>query len=326
MGRPREAADELRLLVAEQPLRDRPSLLLMRALHRLGASADALAVYAVHRKALAEELGLDPSPELDEAQRDILERTPDPAPSNGKTPATTGETTGETTGRPTFTVPDLEPTKRLIGRDDAIEQVRVLTARHRCVTVVGPGGVGKTSLVRAVAAAEQVAWWADLTSVSTQAGVLAVVATALGVEVFPGGSAEAALHRRLETATGLLVLDNCEHVLATVGDLTTGIAAFGAGVRVLATSRERLGLQVEQVYPLAPLRLPGAGAADADVPSVALFLERARASAPDLEATPGRRPRRRRARPPARRPPPRHRARREPRGRRQPGDATRPAR
>ena len=283
LGRLREAADELRQLATEHPLRDQPSLLLMRTLHRLGASADALAVYTVHRQALADELGLDPSPELDEAQRDILERTPDPSPSSGKTPATTGETTT----RPTFTVPDLEATKRLIGRHDDIEQVRALTARHQCVTVVGPGGVGKTSLARAVAAAEQVAWWADLTSVSTQAGVRAVVATALGVEVFPGGSAEAALHRRLETATGLLVLDNCEHVLATVGDLTTGIASFGAGVRVLATSRERLGLQVEQVYPLAPLRLPGAGAAaDADVPSVALFLERAHASAPDLEATP----------------------------------------
>ena len=286
MGRLREAADELRQLATEHPLRDQPSLLLMRALHRLGASADALAVYAVHRQALADELGLDPSPELDEAQRDILERTPDPSPSNGKTPATTGETTT----RPTFTVPDLEPTKRLIGRHDDIEQVRVLTARHQCVTVVGPGGVGKTSLARAVAAAEQVAWWADLTSVSTQAGVRAVVATALGVEVFPGGSAEAALHRRLETATGLLVLDNCEHVLATVGDLTTGIAAFGAGVRVLATSRERLGLQVEQVYPLAPLRLPGAGAAaDADVPSVALFLERARRIGPRPRGHAGRR-------------------------------------
>ena len=57
----------------------------------------------------------------------------------------------------------------------------------------------------------------------------AVVATALGVEVFPGGSVEAALHRRLETATGLLVLDNCEHVLAAVGDLTTGIAAVRCG-------------------------------------------------------------------------------------------------
>ena len=289
LGRAREAADELRQLVAEQPLRDRPSLLLMRALHRLGASADALAVYAVHRRALAEELGLDPSPELDEAQRNILERIPDPAPSSGATDVTTRDLTGDTTvddRAPKGTLPDLEPTSRLIGRADDIEQVRALTARHRCVTVIGPGGVGKTSLARAVATTEQSAWWVDLTSVSTEAGVRALVATALGVEVFPGGTAEAALHRRLETATGLLVLDNCEHVLAAVGDVTTEIAAAAAGIRVLATSRERLGLPVEQVYPLAPLRLPGAGVADVDVPSVALFLERASASAPDLEATP----------------------------------------
>ena len=290
VGRAREAADELRQLVAEQPLRDRPSLLLMRALHRLGASADALTVYAVHRRALAEELGLDPSPELDEAQRNILERTPDPARSSGPTGstavATTGDPAGAATGLPAVTVPDLEPTMRLIGRDDDIEQVRALTARHRCVTVVGPGGVGKTSLARAVAATEQVAWWGDLTSVSNEAGVRAIVATALRVEVFPGGSAAAALHRRLETATGLLVLDNCEHVLAAVGDLVIEIAAAGTGVRVLTTSRERLGLPMEQVYPLAPLRLPAAGVVDAEVPSMALFLERARATAPDLEATP----------------------------------------
>ena len=174
----------------------------------------------------------------------------------------------------------------LIGRANDLEQVRALTARHQCVTVVGPGGVGKTSLAQAVARTEHVTWWVDLTSVSTEAGVRALVATALGVEVFPGGSAQAALHRRLETATGLLVLDNCEHVLAAAGDVVSEIAAAGTGVRVLATSRERLGLPTEQVYPLAPLRLPGAGVADADVPSVALFLERARASAPDLDATP----------------------------------------
>src|SRR5918993_2195206 len=293
LDRPREAADDLRQLVAEHPLRDRPTLLLMRALHRQGASAEALTVYAAHRNALADELGLDPSPELDEAHQDILARNP-PPPRPGTTPTMTaalprrmaGETTAEPAEHAESTVPGLEPTKRLIGRDDAIEQVRALTARHQCVTVVGPGGVGKTSLARAVADAERVAWWVDLTSISTEAGVRAVVATALGVEVFPGGSVEAALHRRLETATGLLVLDNCEHVLATVGDLMTGIGAFGAGVRVLATSRERLGLQVEQVYPLAPLRLPGPGAADADAPSVAFFLELAQASAPDLEATP----------------------------------------
>jgi predicted ATPase/DNA-binding SARP family transcriptional activator len=289
LDRPREAADELRQLVTEHPLRDRPTLLLMRALHRLGASAEALAAYAAHREALADELGLDPSPDLDDVQRDILARTP-PPPYPGRTRTRTGETTGGTTGHAASTVPGpgAGQTGRLIGREDDIEQVHALTARHQCATVVGPGGVGKTALARAVGAAEDIAWWVDLTSVSSEAGVRALVTTALGVEVFPGGGAEAALHRRLETATGLLVLDNCEHVLAAVGDLMTEIAAASTGMRVLATSRERLGLPIEQVYPLAPLRLPaaGAGADAADVPSVALFLERARASAPDLEPTP----------------------------------------
>ena len=180
LGRAREAADELRQLATEQPLRDRPSLLLMRALHRLGASADALAVYAVHRKALADELGLDPSPELDAAQRIILDRTPEPAPGSG--------TTSDSTSDPPVTVPDLEPSGVLIGRANDLEQVRALTARHQCVTVVGPGGVGKTSLAQAVARTEHVTWWVDLTSVSTEAGVRALAATALGVEVFPGGA------------------------------------------------------------------------------------------------------------------------------------------
>jgi predicted ATPase/DNA-binding SARP family transcriptional activator len=275
LGRAREAADELRQLVAEQPLRDRPSLLLMRALHRLGGSAEALSVYTDHRVALAEELGLDPSPELVEAQRRILERASEA--SRPDVPDPTGDVASDVPGDPSVT---------LIGRDEDIDQVRTLTTRHRCVTLVGPGGVGKTSVARAVSGAEQVAWWCDLTSVSSQAGVRAVVATALEVEVFPGGTAEAALRRRSQTASGLLVLDNCEHVLAAASDLVTEIVAAGAGIRVLATSRERLGLPVEQVYPLAPLRLPGAGAEDPDVPSVALFLQRARASAPDLEATP----------------------------------------
>jgi predicted ATPase/DNA-binding SARP family transcriptional activator len=275
LARERQAVDELRQLVVEHPLRDRPALLLMRALHRLGASADALAVFTVHRTALADELGLDPSPELVAAQRDVLERTPEP----DRRTVTPEPVT-------VVTLDLVADDHRLVGRDHDVAQLRALTTRHRCLTVIGPGGVGKTAIARAVAAHAPVSWWVDLASVTAEAGVRALVSTALEVEVYSGGDPAAALHRRLESATGLLVLDNCEHVLAAVGDLVMEVAGAGTGVRILATSRERLGLPMEQVYPLAPLRLPKADVADAGVPSVALFLERARAAAPDLEATP----------------------------------------
>ncbi|GAA2126399.1 BTAD domain-containing putative transcriptional regulator [Nocardioides bigeumensis] len=266
LGRAQEAADELRPLVSGEPLRDRPALLLIRALHRLGSSADALAVFAAHRAALAEELGLDPSPELEEAQREVLERTPAPTPA--------------------VAAPVVVRASALVGREADLEQVRRLLTLHRCVTVLGPGGVGKTSLAREVMASTTPAWWVDLTSVTTEAGVRAQVAAALDVEVFVGGSLEAALEGRLAAASGLLVLDNCEHVLGAAADLVAWATAVGGGIRVLATSRERLGVPVEQVCPLAPLRLPTDDSADPDVPAVALFLDRARAAAPELEVTP----------------------------------------
>jgi predicted ATPase/DNA-binding SARP family transcriptional activator len=266
LGRAQQAADELRLLVAQEPLRDRPALLLMRALHQIGSSAEALAVFSAHREALAEELGLDPSPALEQAQRDVLERAPSPAPA---APA-----------------PVAVQVSALVGREADLEQVRRLLTLHRCVTVLGPGGVGKTSLAREVHAATTPSWWVDLTSVTTDVGVRAQVAAALDVEVFVGGSLEAALEGRLATASGLLVLDNCEHVLAAAADLVAWATEVGGGVRVLATSRERLGVPVEQVYPLAPLRLPADDSEDPEVPSVALFIDRARAAAPELEVTP----------------------------------------
>ena len=132
----------------------------MRALHRLGGSAEALAVFADHRSALAEELGLDPSPELVEAQRLILERAPD-ASRPKVVPDTAGDMTsaqdGSPVGLPEAAPAGGGPTTTLIGRDADIEQVRTLTTRHRCLTLVGPGGVGKTSVARAVSATDQVA-------------------------------------------------------------------------------------------------------------------------------------------------------------------------
>ena len=253
-------------LVAEQPLRDRPALLLMRALHRLGAS---------------------PMP---------WRSTP---PTARRSPTSSGWTRRPSWCRPSATCSSEPrprprrrgaPPPRLVGRDSDLAQVRRLLTLHRCVTVVGPGGVGKTSLAREVLAdpPSKLAWWVDLTSVTTDAGVRAVVASALGVEVFPGGSVEAALHRPAGDREGLLVLDNCEHVLGAAADLSTGHrcgwARASASWRPAASGS---GLPVEQVFPLPPLRLPGRRQrATPDVPSVALFLERARSAAPELEVTP----------------------------------------
>lgn len=269
-GRVDDAVADLRRMVAEAPLRDRTVGLLMEALHRLGSAADALAVFSRHRESLAEELGLDPSPELVEVQRRVLVReqvpgptqpTPEPAPA-----------------------PDEAPT--IFGRETELRDLAAALRRHRVVSVVGPGGVGKTSVARGIAPDGGSTWWVDLAPVTTEAGVRAVTATALGVEVFPGGTPEAALRRRLSAARGLLVLDSCEHVIGSVADLVAEVVAQGAGVRVLATSRERLGLEDEHVFWLSPLELPSAAPDPGDglvaTPSVALFLARARAASPDL--------------------------------------------
>ena len=295
-GRLADAVGELQLLVAEQPLRDRPVALLMEALHRTGAAAEALAVFSRHREELAEELGLDPAPELVEQQRRVLLREHAVTPEQDRDavtaktarrpePSVTRGATSVTTTPTTPTTPLVRGTDGggvVYGRDRDLADLRTLTALHRCVTLVGPGGVGKTTLARRATADEPSTWWVDLAAVTTEAGVRAVAAAALSVEVFPGGTPEAALRRRLAIAEGVLVLDNCEHVIGPVADLVMDALEAGSGLRVLATSRERVGLPEEHVHWLAPLELPRGDAADREVASVALFLDRARAASPEL--------------------------------------------
>jgi predicted ATPase/DNA-binding CsgD family transcriptional regulator len=170
-----------------------------------------------------------------------------------------------------------------VGRAGEAGDVAGLLAEYRLVTLTGPGGVGKTRLAAEVARAvagrfADGAWLVELAAVPEPALVQAAVATALVIRQAPGTSLLEALTAVLARQQLLLVLDNCEHVLAAAAELCGALLAACDDVRVLATSREPLRVAGEARYRLAPLALPDrddlAGAARAE--AVALFADRAR--------------------------------------------------
>ena len=172
-----------------------------------------------------------------------------------------------------------------VGRAEAVSEVAGLLGEYRLVTVTGPGGAGKTRLAgevagRVAARFADGVWLAELASVRDPALVPAVVAAALGVRDQPGVGVPAAeaIARVLARQQLLLVLDNCEHVIAAAAGLCAGLLSACDDVRVLATSREPLRVAGEAGYRLAPLTLPGPGdAADGEgSEAVALFADRAR--------------------------------------------------
>ena len=174
----------------------------------------------------------------------------------------------------------------LIGRKAALAQVVSAIKAARLVTLTGPGGIGKTRL--ALAAGEHLAaeyaggvWWVDLTAVGDPALVVGGVARALGVQL-GGAPALPRLAAALKGLRRLLILDNCEHVIAGVAELAVTLREV-EGVRLLATSLEPLGVAEEQVERLGPLAVPAAAVETAgealDAPSVELFVARARAVA-----------------------------------------------
>jgi predicted ATPase/DNA-binding CsgD family transcriptional regulator len=171
---------------------------------------------------------------------------------------------------------------RFIGRDDAVREAAGLLGRYRLVTVTGPGGAGKTRLAGEVAARAAArfadgVWLAELAPVRDPAQVAAAVAAAVGVRDQPGVPTVVTLARMLARQQLLLVLDNCEHVMAAAAELCAGLLAACDDVRVLATSREPLRVAGEARYRLAPLTLPGADdRAGERSEAVALFADRAR--------------------------------------------------
>jgi hypothetical protein len=168
-------------------------------------------------------------------------------------------------------------TSSLIGRESELEEVQAAVKSHRLVTLTGVGGVGKTRLSLEVAARlvdefPDGVWLFELAAVTDPASVPDAVAAVLRITQQPGMSAGESIAAALEGRMRLLVFDNCEHVRDAAADLVESILAQSATVRILATSREGLGIPDEQLW-LVPSLDIGAGI---DSAAVDLFVERAR--------------------------------------------------
>jgi hypothetical protein len=172
-------------------------------------------------------------------------------------------------------------TTSFIGRESELIEIEAAVRAHRLVTLTGMGGVGKTRLgleiaVRLASEFPDGVWLFELAAVSDPAAVPDAVAAVLGITQQPGKSVSDSVAAAQDGRVRLFVFDNCEHVLDASADLVEAILAQSATVRVLATSREGLGVANEQVWPVSSLDVD----AGVDSSAVTLFTERARAVAP----------------------------------------------
>ncbi|MER6530607.1 BTAD domain-containing putative transcriptional regulator [Streptomyces sp. NPDC001508] len=257
LDRPREATAPLTELARERPRDEEVLAELLRCEAVTAGRAAALTRYDTYRRRLREELGTDPGPALRSLYQRLLHADAPPVRHG---------------------VPH-EPNE-LLGRDADLDAVAGLLRRARVVTVVGPGGLGKTRLAHAVSrAAEQPAvHFVTLAGVTADDDVAAEVASAVGAgegRQFSGGhDPVAGITAALGTGPVLLVLDNCEHVVRGAASLVQALVSRSRELRILATSRAPLGLTSESVYALPELSL---------ATSVALFEQRARAARPGVE-------------------------------------------
>jgi len=183
------------------------------------------------------------------------------------------------------------PLTSFVGREREVARVKELIAEHRLLTLIGPGGSGKTRLALQVATElrdvyRHGAFFVDLAPIRTAALVPLTVAQALGLRVDPGGDATSAVRVHLRDRHLLLVVDNFEHLLDGAGAVGE-LLSVAPGLAVLATSRSALGIYGEQAYEVPPFQIPPAGQAEALAGSEAirLFVDRARAVRPQFELT-----------------------------------------
>ena len=263
LGMAGDAAAALQAVVAEHPEREHALGLLMQALYQGGRHTEALAAFRSWRRHLAEDLGLDPSPGLLRIEQDIL-RHALPAPGSRG---------------PASRVLPL-PVTSFIGRDEDVAAITGLLGRARLLTLHGPGGVGKTRLALEVAARAGGGYpggvcFCDLAAVRRPALVTRAIATAAGLGERAFRRLDDQLVEHLAGRRVLLVLDNCEHLAHAVAVVAERLLRETRTVTVLATSRERLQVDGEHLWPVGPLAAGGPQA-----PAVRLFLDRAQAADP----------------------------------------------
>ncbi len=266
---------ELTDLVAAHPMRERLVAALMRALAAAGRNTDALLVYQRTREALADALGVDPSPELSAVHVALLR----------------GEL-GRREDRQTNLRAELTS---FVGKDGDVAAVRELVAGHRLITLVGPGGAGKTRLATETARTllgdvADGAWLVELAAIGADGDVAQATLDALRLrdallaepsDVEPTDRVITAFRER----EALLILDNCEHVIESAATFAQRVLGECHRLRILATSRESLGITGEALWQVVPLALPVGDADPAEIeasPAVRLLRDRAGAVRMDL--------------------------------------------
>lgn len=242
---------ELADLTGSHPYRDGFWRLRLTALVSHGRANEALAAYERLRSVLADDLGADPSPELQELHLSILRGELGPSRARPGLPA----------GLTTF-----------VGREGAIDDLRGALDDHRLVTILGPGGAGKTRLAietaRATLGRFEDVWLTELAPVTGEDGIVRAILAGMGLlevvvlerpSTAPRTDERIRMLEAVRDVEGLLLIDNCEHLVEGVARIVDDVLAHAPKLRIVTTSREPLRIIGEYAYQLSPLTMPAEG-------------------------------------------------------------------